>query len=71
MKRKPIVWTISGSDCSGGAGIAADVKALQAFGCESCTLITANTIQNSQEMLKINPIEVSVLEQQLQALSAG
>ena len=26
VNKKPIIWTISGSDCSGGAGIAADIK---------------------------------------------
>jgi len=65
---KPIIWTISGSDCSGGAGIAADIKTGHVFGVEVCHLITANTVQNSEEMLAINPIDVGILEQQFQAL---
>jgi len=65
---KPIIWTISGSDCSGGAGIAADIKTGHVFGVEVCHLITANTVQNSEEMLAINPVDVGILEQQFQAL---
>jgi len=40
IKKKPIIWTISGSDCSGGAGIAADINGSW-FGVEVCHLITA------------------------------
>ena len=67
-KSKPIIWTISGSDCSGGAGIAADIKTGQALGVEVCTLITANTVQNSHQLLAINPVEVDILQQQVDAL---
>lgn len=65
---KPIVWTISGHDPSGGAGIAADLKTLHSFGVEGCSLITANTEQNSEELVAINPVSSKILEQQYQAL---
>lgn len=65
---KPIVWTISGSDCSGGAGIAADIKTGHALGVEVCHLSTANTVQNSQTLLSVNPVDVSILSQQAQLL---
>jgi len=65
---KPIIWTISGSDCSGGAGIAADIKTGHALGVEVCHLITANTVQNSQKLLSVNPIAVDILSQQAQLL---
>lgn len=67
-KAKPIVWTISGHDPSGGAGITADVKTLHSFGVEACAIITANTVQNSDELLAINATNPKVLEQQFQAL---
>jgi len=67
-RSKPIIWTISGSDCSGGAGIAADVKTGHALGVEVCHLITANTVQNSQTLLSVNPVDVSILSQQAQLL---
>ena len=67
-KHKPIVWSISGHDPSGGAGITADIKTLQCFGVESCALITANTVQNAEELVSVNPIPIDLLEKQFQAL---
>jgi len=65
---KPIIWTISGSDCSGGAGIAADIKTGHGLGVEVCHLITANTVQNSQQLLSVNAISVDILQQQATVL---
>ncbi|REL28622.1 thiamine phosphate synthase [Thalassotalea euphylliae] len=70
-KPQPIVWTISGSDCSGGAGIAADIKTMHSLSqgkVEVCTLITANTSQNSERLVAVNPVATEVLEQQAQLL---
>jgi hydroxymethylpyrimidine kinase/phosphomethylpyrimidine kinase/thiamine-phosphate diphosphorylase len=66
--KKPIIWTISGSDCSGGAGIAADIKTGHALGVEVCHLITANTVQNSEKLLSVNPVDTDILEQQVSVL---
>ena len=49
-KLKPILWTISGADCAGGAGIAADIKTGHSLDVEVCHLITANTVQNSSQL---------------------
>ena len=65
---KPIIWTISGSDCSGGAGIAADIKTGHGLGVEVCTLITANTVQNSRQLVSVNPVSVDILQQQVNVL---
>ncbi len=67
-KRKPIIWSISGSDCSGGAGIAADIKTAHGLGVEVCTLITANTVQNAHQLASVNPISVDILQQQADIL---
>ncbi|WP_235938626.1 thiamine phosphate synthase [Thalassotalea algicola] len=67
-KNKPIVWTISGHDPSGGAGIAADLRTIHCFAVEACAFITANTVQNSEELLTINPVDIKILEQQYQLL---
>jgi hydroxymethylpyrimidine kinase/phosphomethylpyrimidine kinase/thiamine-phosphate diphosphorylase len=68
ISKKPIIWTISGSDCSGGAGIAADIKTGHALGVEVCHLITANTVQNSEQLLSVNPTEINILQQQVNIL---
>jgi hydroxymethylpyrimidine kinase/phosphomethylpyrimidine kinase/thiamine-phosphate diphosphorylase len=67
-KKKPIIWTISGSDCSGGAGIAADIKTGHGLGGEVCHLITANTAQNSHKLLSVNATAVELLQQQAEIL---
>lgn len=41
------VLTIAGSDCSGGAGIQADLKTIQANGAYGMSVITALTAQNT------------------------
>lgn len=68
MKTKPIVWSIAGADCSGGAGIAADIKTAHSLNVELCHLITANTVQNSHSLISVNPIAITILEQQVVAL---
>ena len=45
MKRYPVVLSIAGSDCSGGAGIQADIKTISALGAYAASVITAVTIQ--------------------------
>jgi len=67
-KQKPIIWTISGSDCSGGAGIAADIKTGHSLGVEVCHFITANTVQNSSQLVSVNPVSIDILQQQFEVL---
>lgn len=65
---KIIIWSISGSDCSGGAGIAADIKTAHVLGAELCTLMTANTSQNSRQLIAVNPTAINVLAEQVELL---
>ena len=39
--------TIAGSDCSGGAGIQADIKTMSALGCYASSVVTTITAQNT------------------------
>lgn len=43
----PIVYTIAGSDSSGGAGIQADIKVLSSFHVHGCSITTVVTAQNT------------------------
>ena len=62
MKPKSKVLIIAGSDCSGGAGIQADIKTVTALGSYAMTAITAVTVQNTtgvKSIIPINPKEIS------------
>lgn len=69
LRRKiPIVLTIAGSDCSGKAGIQADIKAISATGGYACSVITAITSQNTQGMTGAFPVPVDHVQNQLDAV---
>ena len=65
---KPIVYTVAGSDSGGGAGIQADLHAIQNFQCHACSIITCLTAQNSFEVSAIHTPPVEFLIQQWEAL---
>lgn len=45
MSTIPVILTIAGSDCSGGAGIQADIKTISALKGYAASVITAVTAQ--------------------------
>ncbi len=67
--RRPIVWTISGTDSGGGAGLHADTRALDAFGVHGACAVAAVTAQHSTAVTRIEPVPAEVLDAQLAALS--
>ena len=68
--KKPITWTIAGSDSSGGAGIQADLLTMNALGTLGCTVITALTAQNTLGISNVEYPSPSMLVGQLAALQA-
>lgn len=60
--------TIGGSDCSGGAGIQADIKTFSALGVHGTSVLTAITAQNSEGVQAIQEVPVKIVEQQLESI---
>lgn len=60
----PTVLCFSGSDPSGGAGIQADIMAIHALGSHCASIITALTVQNTQNVYDFLPIAADFLLQQ-------
>ncbi len=59
------VLTIAGSDCSGGAGIQADIKTITAHKLYAMSVITALTAQNTTGVYGISEVEPTFVAQQL------
>lgn len=64
------VLTIAGSDCSGGAGIQADIKTISAQGCYAMSAITAITVQNTLGVSAVEPVSPAIVEGQIAAVSS-
>lgn len=60
--------TIAGSDCSGGAGIQADLKTFSALGTYGMSCICALTAQNTKEVSMVENISQVMITAQLRAI---
>jgi len=60
--------TFSGHDPTGGAGIQSDIEAIASMGCHATPVITCLTVQNTQEVLGVSPVETASLIQQARAV---
>lgn len=65
---RPFVLSIAGHDPSGGAGVSADQRVIEACGCASLTAVTAITVQNSAGVQSVHPVDSAVLLSQIDAL---
>lgn len=68
MKKDLVVLSIAGSDCSGGAGIQADMKTISALGAYAATVITAVTVQNTLGVSAVHAIPAEVVRGQIEAV---
>ena len=64
----PNVLSIAGSDCSGGAGIQADIKAISANGGYAMSVITALTAQNTSGVRAVEPTPLAMITAQMDAI---
>jgi len=70
VKLKPaVVWSVAGSDSGGGAGLQADMRALDAFDVHGCSVVAAITAQNSTAVERIEPVGIDLLDAQLATLA--
>lgn len=65
---KPTALTIAGSDCSGGAGVQADIKTFTAHKTYGMSVITALTAQNTMGVTSILDIPEEMIQSQLEAV---
>lgn len=60
--------TIAGSDCSGGAGIQADLKTMSALGVYAASAITAITAQNTLGVQSVSAVSPSLVKEQIRSV---
>jgi len=61
------VLVIAGSDSSAGAGIQADIKTAQAFGCYAQTVVTAVTAQDTRRVRRVHAVPLEIVVAQIEA----
>ncbi len=62
------VLSIAGSDCSGGAGIQADLKTFTVFGLYGAAVITAVTVQDTRGVSSVEPLSPALVRAQIDAV---
>lgn len=60
--------TIAGSDCSGGAGVQADIKTFCAHGVFGMSVIAAIVAENTRRVIDIQPIRPDIIAKQIDAV---
>jgi len=66
--RRPVVWSIAGTDSGGGAGLSADERIAEACGVHLCPVVAAITAQNSLAVSQVQAVTPDLLDAQLAAL---
>ena len=67
----PAALTIAGSDSGGGAGIQTDLRTFNAFKVYGCSVITAITAQNPDEVRKVEVLPAEMVAAQLETVLAA
>lgn len=63
--RPPVALTIAGSDCSGGAGLEADLKTFAAHGVYGMAAVTCVVAENPRRLVAIQPMTTRLVREQL------
>ncbi|MFO8099087.1 MAG: bifunctional hydroxymethylpyrimidine kinase/phosphomethylpyrimidine kinase [Salinibacter sp.] len=67
--QKPVALTIAGSDSGGGAGIQADLKAMEANGVFGTSALTAITAQNTETVARSRDLPPDLVAAQIDAVA--
>jgi hydroxymethylpyrimidine/phosphomethylpyrimidine kinase len=65
-----VILTIAGFDPSSGAGVSADLKTFAAHQCYGVAAVSALTVQNTQGVQAVYPVDPSLLRDCIQSLAA-
>ena len=60
----PVVMTFAGVDTTGGAGVQADIESLASIGCHAAPVVTAITIQDTQDVKSYAAVEANLVIEQ-------
>ena len=63
-----VALTIAGSDPSGGAGVAADLKTFHQHGVYGCAVVSLLTVQNTTSLRRVEVLPTALVAEQLDAL---
>jgi hydroxymethylpyrimidine/phosphomethylpyrimidine kinase len=66
--RVPIVLTLGNTDCSGGAGVFADVRALATVGCLAAPVVAGVGAQSPDGLRRIEAIDTEMIVDQIDAV---
>lgn len=64
-KRARAALTIAGSDCSGGAGLEADLKTFTAYGVYGMAVVTCVVAENPRKVVSIHPVPTRIVNEQI------
>ncbi|MGB7931172.1 MAG: hydroxymethylpyrimidine/phosphomethylpyrimidine kinase [Gammaproteobacteria bacterium] len=64
----PVVLTFAGHDPSGGAGLQADIEAVASQGCHAATVVTALTVQDTQDVAGFISVESTLVIAQARSI---
>ncbi len=60
----PVVMSFAGTDPSGGAGLQADIETLISMGCHAASVVTAVTVQDTQQLFRYQVMSPTLLIEQ-------
>jgi len=64
----PVVLTFAGNDPTGGAGILADIETIASMGCHAAPVITALTVQDTQNVISFEEVDSILVMEQARAV---